>query len=222
MVERREAVAGISTTDKPDRTWLYVALGFVALWGGYLAFFGPRGPESGLPTLDPKGNFGQAVYDWRVLDLDGKPVEFSRFKGKTVFLNIWATWCGPCVAEMPSIARLAANPLFKNNDIAFVCVSSDDDAETVKRFLASKKDWPMTVLRATDQPPVFATDGIPATFLINPEGRIVVAEVGAAKWDAPEVAAFLAAMASKPESSSAPEQKASDEHHQDQAAEQQK
>ncbi len=208
------------TNAKPDRTWLYVALAFIAFWFLYLAFFSPRGPRNGLPVLDPKGNFGQAVYDWQVLDLDGEPVEFSRFKGKTVFLNIWATWCGPCVGEMPSIARLAANPRLKDDDVAFVCVSIDDDSETVKRFLKGK-DWPMTVLRATDLPPVFATDGIPATFLINPEGRIVVAEVGAATWDAPEVAAFLAAMAGKPASVPAADKRSNDRE-KDQAADQHK
>ena len=49
-----------------------------------------------------------ADFDWTVLDLEDQPVSFSKFKGKTVFLNFWATWCGPCVREMPSIDSLAA------------------------------------------------------------------------------------------------------------------
>jgi thiol-disulfide isomerase/thioredoxin len=174
--------------EKPDRTWLYVGLAFVVFWGLYLAVFAPKVAREDLPRFDPKGNFGQAEYDWRLLDLDGKEVGFSQFKGKSIFLNIWATWCGPCVGEMPSIARLAAEPRLK--DVAFVCVSTDDDAKTVTRFLAGK-GWPMTVLRATDIPPVFATDAIPATFLITPDGRVAAAEVGASDWDKPEVVAFL-------------------------------
>ncbi len=67
-----------------------------------------------------------ADYDWSLMDLDGQPVSFAKFKGKTVFLNIWATWCGPCVGEMPSIAKLARNPRLQDKNIEFVCVSTDD------------------------------------------------------------------------------------------------
>lgn len=166
---------------KPNRAPLYLGLAFVAFWVVYLAFFLPR-PHTP----------GPADYSWRLLDLDDAPVEFSRFRGKTVFLNVWATWCGPCVMEMPSIARLASYPALK--DVAFVCVSTDDSAATVKQFLADKH-WPMTVLRATDTPPVFSTPGIPATFIIAPDGRVVRSEVGAADWDDPEVVALLEGLA---------------------------
>ena len=66
-----------------------------------------------------------ADYDWSPVDLNDQPVPFSRFKGKTVFLNFWATWCGPCVSEMPSIEELAKNPRLRDKNIAFVCVSRD-------------------------------------------------------------------------------------------------
>jgi thiol-disulfide isomerase/thioredoxin len=170
-----------------DRTWLYVTLAFVIFWGIYLAFFNALS-RLARPNLAPPGAPGQAEYAWRLLDLDGQPVELSRFRGKPLFLNIWATWCPPCVAEMPSIARLASRPTLK--DVAFVCVSTDDSPEDVRRFLVGK-NWPMTVLRATDLPPVFATDGIPATFLIAPDGRIASAQVGSADWDDPSVVALL-------------------------------
>ena len=93
---------------------------------------------------------------------------------------------------MPSIANLAADPRLK--DVAFVCVSTDDSRRAVSQFLAGK-DWPMTVLRATDMPPVFSTDGIPATFLIAPDGRIAAAEVGAADWNQPDVVEALVTLA---------------------------
>ena len=66
----------------------------------------------------------------------------------------------------------------------------------VKRFLTGK-NWPMTVLRATEVPPVFSTAGIPATFLLDPDGRVVASETGAAKWDDPSVIAFFARMAGR-------------------------
>jgi hypothetical protein len=91
---------------------------------------------------------------------------------------------------MPSIARLAADPRWKGKNIEFVCVSVDDSPETVRSFLRGK-DWPMTVLRSRSLPPVFTTDGIPATFVIAPDGKIVVNEIGSSEWDTPEVVALL-------------------------------
>ena len=176
---------------KPDRTWLYVALGFIGLWGVYLMFFLPAN-RSGGPDLSGSGAGTPSDFSWRLLDLDDQPVEFSRFKGKTIFLNVWATWCGPCVREMPSIAALAANPKLK--DVAFVCVSTDETAGAVRRFLKGK-DWPLTVLRATDLPASFATEGIPATFLIAPDGKIASSQVGSADWNEPRVVAFLETLA---------------------------
>jgi thiol-disulfide isomerase/thioredoxin len=171
---------------KPERTWIWVALAFAAFWVVYLGFFGPRNRRA----LEDSGIDRPAEYGWTLHDLKEQPVRFTRFQGKTVFLNIWATWCGPCVAEMPSIARLAANPHLKGKDIEFVCVSVDDSTAAVKSFL-SNKDWPMTVLHASSLPSVFSTEGIPATFVISPAGRIVAAEVGSSNWDSPDVVAFL-------------------------------
>lgn len=178
---------------QPSRLWLYVALGFIGFWGLYLIFLGPSANER-VPQLQSPGNL-TADYSWAVADLDGNPVTFDRFKGKAVFLNIWATWCPPCVGELPSIARLAANPALK--DVAFICAATDETRDDVKRFVERQgKEWTMTVLHATDLPPVFVTEGIPATFLIAPDGRIVSAEIGAADWDDPKVVDFLKNLAS--------------------------
>ena len=176
---------------KTGRTWLYIALGFVVFWGLYVTFFNPFATTSG-PQLDHSAALQPADFTWRLLDLEDKPVELSRYRGKTIFLNVWATWCGPCVQEMPSIAALSANPALK--DVAFLCVSTDDSADVVKGFLAGK-NWPMTVLRANDVPPVFKTEGIPATFVIAPDGAVAGSKVGSVNWDQPEVVALLQKLA---------------------------
>ena len=182
-------------TKKIDRTWLIVAAGFLVFWFGFLLFFGPRSPSNlPVPRLENTDLVHPADYAWRLVDLEGKTVEFSEFKGKPVFLNIWATWCGPCVMEFPTIARLAADA--KLADVSFVCVATDESAEPVKRFMKDKA-WSMTVLRANEVPPVFSTEGIPATFLIARDGRIAASEMGAAAWDDPSVVAFLAKLAQK-------------------------
>ena len=104
---------------KPERIWLVLALGFIVFWILYLVFLAPR---RAIESLENSGMRLPAAFDWTVRDLNDKPVAFSQFKGKTVFLNIWATWCGPCVMEMPSIARLAEEPKLKGKGIEFVCL----------------------------------------------------------------------------------------------------
>ena len=183
------------TTTSPQRTWLYIGLVFIGFWIVYLWFFAPRNrrPLEGSAIDQP------AEYNWTLKDLNEQQVPFSRFQGKAVFLNVWATWCGPCVREMPSIARLAARDTFKDKNIAFVCVSVDDATDTVRQFVRDK-NWPMTVLHARTRPPVYQTEGIPATFIISPAGRIVAAEVGSTDWDGPDVVAFLEKTAAMPAS----------------------
>ncbi len=166
---------------RPFNPWLLVAVVFAVAWIVGLVLFLPLGSGPSMP----------ADFAWTLRDLDDQPVEFKKYAGKPIFLNIWATWCGPCVAEMPSIARLAANPRLK--DVAFVCASVDDSPETVKRFLADK-NWPMTILRSRDRPGIYYTDGIPATFIIAPDGRIVSKQVGSMDWDTPEIVAMLEKM----------------------------
>ena len=180
-------------TNNNTKTWLWIGLGFAVFWVLYLAFLGPRRP----PLLENNGMGQPAAYEWSLSDLNDRPVPFSRFKGKPIFLNIWATWCGPCVREMPSIARLAEDPRLQGKGIEFVCVSVDDSSDAVRRFLQDRS-WSMTFLRAEQLPAVFRTEGIPATFLIAPDGRIAATEVGSSQWDSPEVVSFLEKLAASP------------------------
>ena len=91
---------------------------------------------------------------------------------------------------MPSIAQLAENPRLRGKGIEFVCVSVDNSADTVRRFL-EERTWTMTFFRTEKLPAVFSTEGIPATFIIAPDGRIAAAQVGSDQWDRPDVVAFL-------------------------------
>jgi thiol-disulfide isomerase/thioredoxin len=179
---------------KPSRVWMYLGIGLVIFWILCLAVFLPA-PRN---AFDNTGMSTPASYDWSPVDLNDQPVPFSRFKGKTVFLNFWATWCGPCVREMPSIEKLARNPRLQDKNIAFVCVSSDATTDTVRQFVAGK-DWPMTILRTDRVPPVFYSTAIPATFIIAPDGRIATFVEGADDWSVPEAVEFLEKL-SKPDS----------------------
>ena len=180
------------TQGNPYRILLFAASGFLLFWFGYLTFFGPKRSA----RLEDSGMTTPAAYDWTVLDLDDQPVAFSKFKGKPVFLNFWATWCGPCVREMPSIDTLARDPRLAGKSIEFLCISVDDDAETVRQYLKGK-NFGMTFLRVKDKkiPPVFYSEGIPATFLIRADGRIAGTEVGSADWHEPRVVEFMEKLA---------------------------
>ena len=73
----------------------------------------------------------RVTYDFKLATLEGEHINFEIFKGKTVFFNIWATWCPPCIAEMPSIVKLHKE---MGNDVAFVMIAFDKDFEKAKEF----------------------------------------------------------------------------------------
>lgn len=167
-----------------ETPWGRIALVFVAFWIVYLIV---ARPTDRLLDLDGPGPGTKVGYDWSLQDLDGKPVSFADFRGKTLFVNIWATWCPPCIGEMPSIAGLAATPGLRD-DVTFLCIATDESVDDVKRFVEARgRDWTMTVLHAQALPAVFLTEGIPATFFVAPDGRLAYEHVGAADWNSPAV-----------------------------------
>lgn len=142
---------------------------------------------------------GPTQYSWKVVDPSGSPVDLAWYKGRPVLLNVWATWCGPCLMEMPSLIALSQRPELKEANVAIVLVSTDGDLEPVRRFLSANDVGDAEILIAAEMPPPeFRTAGIPATFLINPSGQIVRSEVGAKDWNTDETANELVALAKAP------------------------
>jgi thiol-disulfide isomerase/thioredoxin len=121
-----------------------------------------------------------ADYNWTMKSLDGKDFNMTEAKGKVVFLNFWATWCAPCVAEMPSIQRLYDTA--KKDQVIFVCVTEEESSKVIG--FIKEKGFTFPIYTMSGKPPaVFKTRGIPATFILSPEGKVAFSHVGSAKWD---------------------------------------
>jgi thiol-disulfide isomerase/thioredoxin len=134
------------------------------------------------PALDKENNqtkLGEEDYMWSLTQDDGKILQFKDLKGKVVFLNFWATWCPPCVAELPEIQRAYEK---HGQDVAFVLVT-DQEAGVVKTFMEKHGyELPVHYLRS-GLPEVFNHRSIPTTYILSGDGRIVSRKTGAANWD---------------------------------------
>ena len=109
-----------------------------------------------------------ASYDFVLEDEFGDRVHFENFKGKTVFINFWATWCPPCIAEMPDIHRLYEET---NEQVEFVMISVDQNESKAKIFVENKSfDFPIYFLRS-GLPSGYNTRSIPTTYLIDKERK---------------------------------------------------
>lgn len=136
----------------------------------------------------PKKTFD---YDFTLLDADQKPIDMAQFKGKTIFLNIWATWCGPCRAEMPSIQSLYNK--VDHSKIEFVMLSLDqqDRVKKVSSYISRQGFTFPVFYPENDLPELLQVRSIPSTFVISPKGEIVYHENGTANYDTEKFKAFL-------------------------------
>lgn len=124
----------------------------------------------------------------RVQSLDGDVVDFATLSGRALVLNFWATTCAPCVAEMPSLARLHEETA---DDGIFVGCITREPEERVRDFVSRRGLEGPVYLMDAEVPGCFATRGIPATFILDRDHRIVFRHVGAADWSATSVVDFL-------------------------------
>jgi thiol-disulfide isomerase/thioredoxin len=163
---------------------LFLGLAVLVLaWFVFLLTYGPK------QSATREG----ADFGLRLKDLDGKAVDFASYRGRPIFLNFWATWCGPCRNEMPSIARLAADPRVK--DVVFLCASVEDNPDEIRGYARREKlDLPFLIAKMP-LPKAFQTEGIPATFVISRDGKIAIAEVGSMEWDEPATVNRIATLA---------------------------
>jgi thiol-disulfide isomerase/thioredoxin len=127
------------------------------------------------------------------LDADGKPTRVADFKGKVVVLNLWATWCGPCVLEMPTLAKLAAAYQGKPVAVVAVSIDGDRDADKARAFIASHAPLafyrdPKLKLPYDLKPP---TAGMPTTVIFGKDGVERGRLSGGADWSGKDAKAVV-------------------------------
>jgi cytochrome c biogenesis protein CcmG, thiol:disulfide interchange protein DsbE len=135
---------------------------------------------------------GMAAPDFAVKDSD-RTVTLSQFKGQVLVLNFWATWCPPCIEEMPSLVRM--QQVMKSKGVTVLAVSVDVDEGNYRRFLVDHKVNLLTV-RDPDQKSnsLYGTFKFPETYIIDRNGVVRRKFIGAVEWTAPEVVEFLGKM----------------------------
>jgi thiol-disulfide isomerase/thioredoxin len=169
------------------RLALVVAAGAIA-GAAAGAFLGLReGPPPAPGAEAPEGVAALAF-----ADASGRMRSLTEFRGKAILLNLWATWCGPCREEMPTLDRLQAK--LGGPDFEVVTVSLDRSGpERVEEFLAEigATHLPIYIADTVAVRRAVGIFGLPATLFVDREGREVHRIVGPAEWDSPEMIALI-------------------------------
>lgn len=151
------------------------------------AFAAEATPQGFIIHPQPK-----PVPEIQFLDKEGRNLTLADFHGKVVLLNIWATWCGPCRKEMPTLDRLQAK--LGGSDFEVVALSIDRGGfEAITKFFAEVgvQRLAMYLDSNTNAATTVGAVGLPATLLIDRDGREIGRLVGPAEWDSPEMVEFI-------------------------------
>jgi cytochrome c biogenesis protein CcmG, thiol:disulfide interchange protein DsbE len=137
--------------------------------------------KSGPPRI------GSAAPDFTIPD-GQRSISLSQFRGKPLVLNFWATWCPPCIQEMPSLVQLQRQ---LGGKVTILAVSEDDDVNSYEQFIRDHNIDLLTVRDTKHSNDLYGTFKFPETFVIDSNGKIVRKFIGAADWTSPEIVDYL-------------------------------
>jgi thiol-disulfide isomerase/thioredoxin len=147
------------------------------------------------PISNPENK--EINYDFSIKDIEGNAVKFSEYKGKVVFLNLWATWCGPCRSEMPGIQNLYNK--VNSEDIKFVMLSVEEESELnkVQTFVGRNKYTFPVFVSHEPLPRLFDVPSIPTTFIIDKNGKVAHYQQGSTQYDTEKYVDLLNSLSQK-------------------------
>jgi peroxiredoxin len=139
----------------------------------------------------PRPGQGVPAPDFTLPGLDGQMVRLADYRGKVVLLNIWATWCPPCVDEMPSMEKLYQT--LKTEGFEILAVSMDESgAQTVRPFMEKHQlNFPALTDTEGAIKSLYQTTGVPESFIIDKDGVIVEKVIGPRDWASPGAVRFF-------------------------------
>lgn len=169
--------------------FLYFTGLITPIMGGIQSLLLATGIKKPKITLVDKSN---TDFDYRgaFLDMDGNRINLEDYRGKTVFINLWATWCPPCRAEMPHISEMYKKVKDTEN-LEFLMIALDKELVKSKEFI-EKKGFSFPVVHASyGLNNSLQSQSIPTTLVISPEGEIVFYQEGMSNFDTEEFRNFL-------------------------------
>ncbi len=133
---------------------------------------------------EPDSPIGKMAPDFKLKDLEGRDITLDSLKGRPTLINFWATWCSPCLAEMPSLQRLHKN---LSKTLQVVTISVDEDRNELDEVLKELK-IALPVLLDPDGKvsKLYGTEKYPETYILDSSGVIVDKRIGAVEWDSPK------------------------------------
>ena len=175
-------MSGYSSLGDVIKDAALVGLLGMSIWGGASFVHRHRiAREEAVMNANLKRTDFPMDYQWYLRTLNGTPVHLASFKGKVLFINIWATWCPPCIGELHSIERLYSR--YKNQrDVAFLIISEEVSTPVVKFMHKHSYDFPV-YLTLGQRPSVLQSQAIPITFIVSKDGRIVGKATSGLNWD---------------------------------------
>ena len=183
------------------RMFGWVVLIFVvALWGCDSGYSGTPivGEEIALPVAKSRPAINALAPAFRLMDLDGKVHSLSDYKGKVVFLNFWATWCGPCKVEMPAMEALYQ--AFQSQGMEILAVSVDQQGAAVTRPFKEAMGLSFPILHDSDYQVglTYGARTLPMTYVIDRQGVIRQRVFGARDWNSQEAWKLMSELLEEP------------------------
>lgn len=147
----------------------------------------PTGTGS-LGNSEDKKNYPVADLNLKLRDINGNVLSLADLKGKVIFMNFWATWCPPCVAEMPAINELHKE---MGDEVAFVMLSMDQDFQKAIAY-KERKEFGLPIYQPASQiPSMYGSSQLPTTYVIDAQGKLVMTHMGMADYNNQEFRNFL-------------------------------